>query len=66
MAPRRGWKGTDGELYDDYDPRLSGYGDPPSCPVWQRGNPGSGRFPMNAISVDNQDPADPRSPLVEV
>jgi len=66
MASRRGWRGEDGTIYDDYDRRIVGYGDPPSDPVWQAANPGAGRFPMLAIKVDNQDVADPDSPLVEV
>jgi hypothetical protein len=66
MGSRRGWKGEDGTIYDDYDKRIVGYGDPPSDPVWQRENPGGGRFPMLAVKVDNQDPDDPDSPLVEV
>ena len=49
MASRRGWKGEDGTIYDDYDRRIVGYGDPPSDPVWQAANPGAGRFPMLAI-----------------
>lgn len=67
MAMRRGWRGSDGEsgtiLYDNYDVRLQGYGDPPSDPVMQMENPGTGRYPMTPITVDN----DPDSgELVEV
>lgn len=52
MAARPGWKGIDGTLYDTFDPRLAGYGNPPNDPNWQRDNPGTGQVALRQVVVD--------------
>lgn len=63
MAPRPGWKGLDGTVYDTFDERLAGYGNPPNDPEWQRLNPGTGQVRLRQVVVDTDTDTDK---LVEV
>lgn len=47
-----GWKGFNDDLYTMTDPRLVGMGSPPSDPVWQLANPGSGRALMRQVAIE--------------
>ena len=53
MAARAGWKGLDGTLYERFDKRLSGYGNPPNDPGFQATNPGAGQFPLAPARIDD-------------
>lgn len=53
---RSGWKGSDGVLYEESDPRLAGYGFPPSCPIWQQANAGMGTFPCVRVLLVGEPP----------
>ncbi len=47
-----GWKGFNDDLYTMNDPRLLGSGSPPSDPIWQIANPGSGRAVMRQVVIE--------------
>ena len=59
MAARPGFKSVFGPtLYERLDPRLVGYGNPPSDPEYQKANPGSGRLSLVECMIDD----DPNNP----
>jgi len=50
---RAGYKGLDGTVYERFDRRLAGYGNPPNDPNFQADNPGAGQFPLTATRIDD-------------
>lgn len=47
-----GWESShDGTLYDLYDWRLIGCGNPPHCPACSNDNPGTGHIALLAVDL---------------
>lgn len=48
------YKGMDGTLYDFHplDSRLTGYGNPPTDPAYQKNNPGGGRVSLRQVFAE--------------
>ena len=53
MDIRPGWKGYDEKLYELFDSRLEGYGQPAKDPTWQAAHPGAGQVNLRQVAIDD-------------